>query len=424
MSPFALAAIWLATGLAAAVVLPPLRRRRLGWIAPAAAGVCGLGAASTGGWPGPAATTAFGASLNLGRPGLGLLVVGGIALGVAMLLAPRIDGGEVLSAGVIGAASVVLLSTAVPIVWSLAVAIAIGALVIRWIAASPGRTTIAAGRVAGMGAAALIGAAGFLPGAGFDTGVGLTPGTRATLSGGLLAAGLVALLGLVPAGGWAAAATSAVRGVDLAPWALLLAPALLLSAAALLPALPAKAQTPLAHTLLVLGLASAVFGGAQALRSSPSSRYGRVLLGDVALVAAGLGSGHPTATLGLYVLVVTHLCAGPLLIHAERAVFDRPRRLAWLALTGLPPSPAFWGRFLVFEALAATSGLALILGLLAGAALLSAVVHAVVRPGDADPDSASGSAMVRVVAWLVAIAAVAVGFAPGAIAGHIFGVDA
>jgi hypothetical protein len=416
------AAVWLLLGLATALVLPVLRRRRLGWLAPAGAGLAGLAATSTGGWPGPAATTAFGASLNLSRPGLGLLVVGGVALGVSMMLAPRIQGGEVLSIGVIGAASVVALSSAVPMIWSLAVAVAVGSLVVRWIAASPGRATLAAGRIAGLGSATLVAAAGFLPGAGFDTGVGLTPGTRATLSGALLAAGIVAVLGMVPAGGWAAAATSAVRGIDLAPWAILLAPAVLFSAGALLLGLPANARTPLANTLLVLGLISAVFGGVQSLRSLPQSRYGRLLLADLALVAAGLGSGQSPAVLGMYVVVLTHLCAAPLLIHAERAGVERPRRLAWLALTGLPPSPAFWGRFLVLEALAATSGLALIVGLVATAAMLAAAVHALVQPGEPDPDTAMPSIGARVIAWLVAIAVMALGFAPGTIAGHVFGV--
>src|SRR5437899_11439067 len=168
----------------------------------------------------------------------------------------------------------------VAVVWGLAMAVAVGAVTVRWISAAPGRTTLAAGRVAGLGAAALLGGATFLPVA------GAAVDARRALTGALLAGGVAAIVALVPVGGWAAAAFGNVRGPDLAAWALLVAPALLLSVGVLLPGLPAPARDPLANVLLVLGLMSAIFGGVQALTGPAGSRYGRVLVADLALAAA------------------------------------------------------------------------------------------------------------------------------------------
>lgn len=415
MNPLLLAGIWIAVGVAAMVLLPPLRRRRLAWVAPAAAGLAGLATASVGAWPGPAGSSGFGATAALGRPGLGLLVAGGIALAGTMALAPRLDGGEVLPACIAAAAVTVAMAATVAVVWSLGVAVAVGAVTVRWIAAAPGRTTLAAGRVAGLGGAALLGGATFLPVA------GAAVDARTALTGALLAGGVAAIVGLVPLGGWAAAAVGNVRGPDLAPWALLVAPSLLLSVGVLLPGLPTPARDPFANVLLVLGLASALFGGAQALTGPAMTRYGRVLVADLALAAAALGTGYAPGHLGGWVLILTHLCAAPLLLHPPRDGTGRPRRLTWLALSGLPPSPAFWGRFLVLEALAATGGPALIAGLVAGAGLLAASVRALVEPAPADAGVPAAPVPLRALAWAAALAVTAVGFAPAAIAGQVFG---
>src|SRR5207302_1120994 len=119
MNPAVLAGVWAGCGVAAAVLLPPLRRRRLGWVAPLAAGLAGLAAASRLPWPGPAASPSYGAGLVLGRPALGLLLLAGPALAVGIALAPTLDGGEVLTACLVGAACAVVLSATVPVVWSL-----------------------------------------------------------------------------------------------------------------------------------------------------------------------------------------------------------------------------------------------------------------------------------------------------------------
>jgi hypothetical protein len=414
VTPLLLAGVWVVGGLAAALLGPLRRRRRLAWTVPAIAGLCALAVSTTAPWPGPAASARYGASFALGRPGAGLLVAAGIALALTLALAPRLDGGEVLTACAAGAACAVALAATVAIVWSVAIAIAVATISVRWITTAPHRATLAAGRIAGLGAAALIAAAAFLPGA------GPTLDARTALAGGCLAAGVSALLALIPLGGWAAASTGLVRGADVAPWALLVAPTVLLGSLALMPGLPPGARNPFANVLLVMGLVSALWGGLMALRSTEPARYGRVLIADLALAAAGLGSTHASGRLGCFVLVLTHLGAAPLLLHTARSALDRQRRLAWLSLSGLPPTPAFWGRYLVLLSLAAASGTALLAGLAASAALMGTAARALAggwRPGDALP----APRVTRVLAWSVALGLLGLGFAPAWLTTGVFG---
>jgi len=420
VSALALALVWIGAGVLAAALLPRLRLRRAAGLAPLAAGLSALAATRSEAWPGPLASVGYGGHLELGRIGLGLIVAGGVALSVSLSLAPYLDGGEVLPACLVGAAVVVALSATVPLIWGLAFAVAVGALAVRWIGAAPGRGSLAAGRVAGLGAAALIGAATFLPSAG--------PGvaTRTALAGGLLAGGISTLLGLLPVGGWAAGAVASIRGGDLAAWGLLLAPAVLLSAGTAIPDLPAGAHTPTANVLLCLGLASALFGSAMAAVAPPQERYGRVLLADLALAAAGLGSTHSAGRLGGLLIVLTHLAAAPLLLHPPRPGLARPRQLSWLALTGVPPTPSFWGRLLILEALAATSGSALAAGICAAGGLLAGALAGLTSAASAASavdDAGQPAVATRLLAWLVPLCALGIGLAPAGIAGRIFGVD-
>jgi hypothetical protein len=157
-----------------------------------------------------------------------------------------------------------------------------------------------------------------------------------------------------------------------------------------------------------------------ALRSTEPARYGRVLIADLALAAAGLGSTHASGRLGCFVLVLTHLGAAPLLLHTARSALDRQRRLAWLSLSGLPPTPAFWGRYLVLLSLAAASGTALLAGLAASAALMGTAARALAggwRPGDALP----APRVTRVLAWSVALGLLGLGFAPAWLTTGVFG---
>lgn len=415
MTPIAYAGVWGGCGLLASILLPLLRRRRLAWLAPLVAGLLALVVAVADHWPGPAATGGYGASMVIGHPGIGLLAGAGVALAATFLLAPRLDGGEVLAAGFVGAATVVILSARVPIIWSVAVAAAVAALGARWIAAAPGRAALSTGRVAGLGAAALLAAAAFLPGA------GPAIDTRTALAGGLLAGGICAELALVPLGGWGAAAIGAVRAADLAPWLLLLAPAVLFTTGVLLPILPLGARTPLQNVLLGLGLVTAVYSGLQALRERTTA-YGRVVIADFALAAAALGTQHSPARLGGYLLVLTHLCAAPLLLHAPRPGLERQRRLAWLGLVSLPPLPGFWGRFLVLQAFFAAGNRVSVPAYVAVGLLTAVAVRALVgRERPLAPDATAAGRVGEAVAWLSVAALLGVGLAPEPIAHAIFG---
>jgi hypothetical protein len=317
---------------------------------------------------------------------------------------------------VVGAATVVMLAATVPIIWSVAVSAAVCALAARWIAVSPGRPALAAGRVAGLGAAALLAAAAFLPGA------GPAIDTRTALAGGLLAGGVCAELAMVPLGGWGAAAVSAVRAADLAPWLLLLAPATLFSTGILLPTLPLGARTPLANALLATGLLTALYSAAQALRDRASS-YGRVAIADLGLAAAALGTQHSPARLGGYLLVLAHLCAAPLLLHQPRPGLHRQRRLAWLALTTLPPLPGFWGRFLVLQAFFAAGNRVSTPAYVAVALLTAVAVRSLAGRGQApDAESPPAGGAGEAVAWLAVAALIGLGLAPEPIARMVFGI--
>lgn len=415
MTPVTYAAVWAGSGLLAAALLSMLRHRRLAWIAPAVAGLLALAVRVSDHWPGPTATGGFGASLTLGHAGIGLLAGAGVALAATMLLAPRLDGGEVVAAGFVGAAATVVLAATVPVIWSVAVAAGVAALAVRWIAAAPGRPALAAGRVAGLGAAALLAAAAFLPGA------GPAIDTRTALAGGLLAGGVAAELGLVPLGGWAASAVSAVRAADLAPWLLLLAPAVLFTTGILLPSLPSGSKTPLANVLLGLGLATALFSGAQALRDRQAA-YGRVVIADLALAAAALGTLHSPSRVGGYLIVLTHLCAAPLLLNPARGRLERQRRLAWLALTSLPPLPGFWGRFLVLQAFFLGGNRESVPAYLAVALLTGVAVRALAGRGlPPPPDTPPAGRTQQVVGWLVVAALFGLGLAPSPISRAVFG---
>jgi hypothetical protein len=416
MSPIVYAGVWGGSGILAALLLRMLRRRRLVWIAPAVAGLLGLAVRVADHWPGPTSTAGYGASLVLGHPAIGLLAGAGLALAATMLLAPRLDGGEVVAAGFVGAATVVILGATVPIIWSVAIAAAVAALGVRWIAAAPGRAALAAGRIPGLGAAALLAAAAFLPGA------GPAVDTRSALAGGLLAGGVCAQLALVPLGGWAAAAVTAVRAADLAPWLLLLAPAVLFTTGILLPQLPPGSRTPLANTLLGLGLVTALFSGIQGLRDRAGA-YGRVAIADLALAAAALGTLHTPARLGGYLIVLTHLCAAPLLLNPSRIGLERQRRLAWLALTSLPPLPAFWGRFLVLQAFFLGGNRESVPAYIAVGLLTAVAIRALAGRGlPPPPDTPPSGRTQQMVAWLVVACLFGLGLAPEPIARSVFGV--
>ncbi|HYA00795.1 MAG TPA: hypothetical protein VEK76_10650 [Candidatus Binatia bacterium] len=338
-----------------------------------------------------------GAAPVLSREAAGLMVAAAVALWLCLLLSDPGERPELPGIGVVGGAAVLLLGAGSPLLFAVAVLLAVGGLSLRWIAVAPGRATLAAGRVAGTGAAALLAAAIFLP---------VTPQEGANTPaagfvGALLVTGLIAITALVPLGGWAAGAMSRLEPVEAATWLLLLAPALLVAFVAVPQGLPAIGRQAFQHTLLACGLLSVLWAGAQALRSGGSRppgpetgpgsgspgwelpgvrRYRRLAIGDLALVAVGVGTVQPVAVAGGLVLILAHLVAAPVLLQEPRSELAMPRRLLWLALSGIPPAPSFWGRLLVLEGCARFSGPAMVVCLVAEGLMVLAGIRALARP--------------------------------------------
>lgn len=412
MTALVLALAWLAA-VPLALALRRGRRRRLAALLPAVLGPISLVVAAAR-WPG--ALAGGGTDLALGRPGAGLLALAGPATAVAVLLAPGAGGTEVAIACAVAAAAVLLLSATAPLVWATAAAAAMAIVAVRWITRAPGRPTLAAGRIAGLGAAALLVSASLLPPA-------LVEGdARSRVAGLLLAAGLAACLAVLPLGGWAAGAVSTIRGIDVGLWSLLAAPALLVSAGRVVPELVTATRDTATTALLVAALAGSLWAGLQAFRADAATRYARLWLADLALAVAGLASLHDAGRLGGWLLVVSHVVVGPLLLQRPRPGTQRPHRVAWLALTGVPPAPAAWGRLLVLEGLAATGRLPLVLGVIAAAITTGVAVRSLVANAD-EPAGAPAARPVRVLAWTTVVAALAVGLAPDALAGRLLGVS-
>ncbi len=418
MTPLAVAAVWAGAGLTGAAVLPAARLRRLGVLVPFAgltallfAVVVPHLAVPTGGAPG---------ALQLDRTAQGLLMAAAISVALMLVMAPTIEGPELITLGLVGASAVIALTATSPVVWALALLGGVATIALRWIAVAPGRVTLAAGRVAIGGGAVLLAAAPFLPVA------GVAAGARPVLVAALLACGAAALLGLLPLGGWALGGVATLRPVEASAWPLLLAPAVLLSAERMPAALPVLGAATLGSLLLGMGVATSLWHGFFALRVPEERRYARVFVADLGLAAAAIGSGHPglAQTGGLF-LVLTHLLVGPLLLQPPERWRSRPRRLAWLLLSGVPPTPAFWGRFLLLEGLGQVSVATLILVALAmGLAFLAAVLGA---RGSGESPSGRGIAagphgMAALAAgWLVVVAGAALGLLSQAGATAIFG---
>lgn len=417
MSPLAVAAVWAGAGVAGAALLPRLRLRRLAVLIPLA----GLGVVLTvsiatasvpiAGPPG---------SLALDRVAQGLIAAAAGSLGATLLLAPVVDAAQMRTMGLAGAGAVVALASSSPIVWGTALVGCLCVLCLRWISIAPGRATFAAGRVAVPGAAALVGAAAFLPIA------GVLAGPRPVLVSALLACGIAAVAGLLPLGGWSIGVLSSVPAADSAVWAFLVAPTVLLGALRLEPQFPPLALVYFLGILTVLGLASAVWQALMALRSEGRARYARILLSDIALAAAAIGTGHAAQALpALLLLTLTHLTTGPLLLQ-DGDDHPRPRRLLWLLLCGLPPAPSFWGRLAVIEALSVSSVWGTVAALVVVGMLFVGVVLTILRPG---PHRASGEAaptgrgaLTEATAWCLVAGGIVAGLAPGGALTVVFGV--
>jgi hypothetical protein len=413
MSPLVIAAVWLGLGLLASAFL---RRRtaRLVALVPL------VGAALT-----LFVTRSATDSVPLGgligingldRAGEGLLVLAGISMALVLLLQPSIDLSAGRAIGVVGAAATIAMASSDPLITATALGAAVGTLVLRWIGLSPGKVTLAAGRVAGGGTAAFVAASPFLPL------TGVTTGALPVVVGVLLATGVAAVLAVYPLGGWAAGVIGSLKPAEVAPWLVILAPVVLIIAERI-PGGNLGDGTPVyEHVLLVIGLGSAVWGGLWAIRGRPAMRYGRVFMADIALCAAAVERAPVSPALtGALIILITHLTLAPILLRSDVDGLRWPRRVAWALLSGVPPSPTFWGRLLILEALAAGNIGSTIAAVIAMGAIFIAAVMAC-STGVRIPAAAGIRARIpELAAWLLVAVGVAVGLAPQSLAGFVFG---
>ena len=414
MTGATVAVTWLVAGALAALLLARFRRRRrLAALVPLAASIAALLSLQDGA---DLSVVAAQGGLFLGRPAGGLVLVSALAVTVCLVLAPPPDAGEIVVIAACGALATMALATGSPLTWGLCFVAAMALFGVRWVAAAPARATLSAARVGTLGAALLLAASPFLP-------VDLTSVLpRAHLAGGLLAGGVAAMFALVPLGGWVTGGNRLVRGAALAPWALLLVPAILATAQTFQAVLPSDARSTVGFVLLPAGAISAGWAALRGLTGGDANPYPRVLLADLGLVAMGLATPEPGARVGSLLILLTHLCAGPLLLQDPLRALARPRRFAWLAVSGVPPTPAFWGRFAIVSALTAGfGGSPLLLTLPVLGALLVVALRAAAGASGGGDDSAVGPAA-RLAAWIAPLAALTLGLLPDASLRALLGV--
>jgi len=413
VSPLVSAGGWLVLGILASAFLRPRTSRLLAVIPLAGAGLTLLVA------PSPTASVPLGGLVGivgLDRAGQGLLVYSALSMTLVLLLQPSLDVSAGRTIGVVGAAATIVMASNDPLVSALALTAAVGTLVLRWIGLLPGRATLAAGRVAGTGTAALVAASPFLPLTGFTT------GDRPVVVAALLATGVAALLAVYPLGGWAAGILGSLKPIDVAPWMLLLVPVVLIIAERIPGGVLGSGIPVFEHVLLVVGLGSAVWGGVWAVGGPRAMRYGRVFMADIGLcVAAVEGAPVSPAVSGALILLVTHLTVAPILLRSEDAGMLWPRRAAWALLSGVPPSPSFWGRLLLLEALAAGNVGSTIAAVVAMTAIFIAAVMACSTRKRFTLAPGWHGRLADLTAWVLVAIGIAIGLAPQSLSGFVFG---
>lgn len=404
MSATPLVIAWIAPGLLAAALATRTHRLRGAVLVPllaAAVAVASLGGGSD------LAPDLVPGGFALGQAAAGVALLGALAMTVAWLLAPPADAGEILAVTSGGALSVVALGTGSPLVYGVALFGATAIIGMARVAASPGRGTLAGLRVTALGAAAMVAAAPFVP---VDDSL---PAPRLHLAGGLLATGVAALLALVPFGGWLTGSGRSGRLATLLPYVVFVIPAVVLPAQTLQLALPSASRAILGFVMLPLGAVTAAWSSLTALLAPDRDRYPRVLVADLGLIALGLAAQEDAARLGSLLLLLSHLMVAPLLLAEPAVELSRPRRLAWLALSGVPPSPAAWGRLALIAALTAAYGGAPLVVTLPVVGLVLAVCLRAIGAARAAPAAATTvSRTTRLAAWLVPAGALAFGLAP------------
>ena len=413
MSPLVAAAVWVVLGLGAATFLHRRSARLIAIVPLAGAVMTPLIARSSA----PAIPLGgLAAITGLDRTGAGVLVAAALSMCLVILMQPTVDVAVGRTIGIAGAAATIAMASSDPLVTGLALTVAVATVTLRWIGLSPGRATLAAGRVAGSGTAALVAASPFLPLTGFTT------GARPVVVGGLLAAGVAALLAIYPVGGWAAGVIGSLKPLEVAPWMILVVPVVLVLAERIPGGVLGDGVPIFEHVLLVVGLGSALWGGVWAIGGPARMRYGRVFMADIALcVAAVEGARVSPAVTGALIIVLIHLTVAPILLIPEQASLVWPRRVAWALISGVPPSPAFWGRFLLLDALAAGNIGSTIAAVIAMTAIFVAAVMACSIKASANVASGCTARLPDGAAWLLVAGGIALGLAPQSLSVFVFG---
>jgi len=281
---------------------------------------------------------------GIGQMGLGRLAVG-LLLGALAALALElvVAGKESLEAGAtgllvaLGAPAAVVLTSDSLLVVAFATAVLMGSVWLRWQQiAGPQLSVRSLGRQAVIVFAALVAAAAILP----SVRLGAAP---SLLEAVLLAAASAGVMGVLPFSGWAGAVLT-LGPRENAFWRLWMVPVGLLLEARLIAASSTAVATSLRELLIGLGLATALFWGARGLLGPESGRYSRILACDVGLMCTAVAFATVQGLAAALILVLAHWLAGGL-FTAESGV--RPRLLALIGISGIPPFGGFTGRILL-----------------------------------------------------------------------------
>ena len=408
MNPAVLALIWLAGGAVALLLPRRLHLRRSAFAVPVIISIVTM---TQGSNAHNAGILSGNAGLILTRGDAGVITLSSFAVALLIVIAPQSTTWDVAFICTTAAAAVFMLSAQSPLIFGAAALAAIFLLSVRWLSIAPGRATLAAGRVPAMGAALVLAAAVFMP---------VSPylnGARAEFLAAVMILAAVAMSGSIF--GWLHSSLSTLPAASAAPWPFFMLPAVLLSLTRIGDSFPSDARVLLLHWLMIAGLVSAIWNAINSITAAPEQRYARVLLADVSLFLAAIGTHTTEAESGAVLILICHLITAPLLLQRPEAMLRRQRILGWIAMSGLPLLPSFWGRFLVLQGTAAVSGYAAFGCALTLGLLFIAGIRVITGRHNSEPMPRLNAR--PLLAWFPVVGAAAFGVAPALIAGVILG---
>lgn len=409
MNPAVIALLWLAGGVLSVFLPRSFRLRRLAFVIPALLGIVTVTQA-TG--THNAGIFSGNGDLVLTRGDGGMIALAGVAAAVLILIAPQSTVWDVLFMCVAGAAATLMLSAQSPLLFGAVTLAVIFVISVHWVSIQPERATLAAGRVPAAGAALILAAAAFMPVSPYVN------SPRAEFLAAVVILGAITMTGCVF--GWLHASLSTLPAATSGPWPFFVLPAILLNLMRMPPSFPSDAFILLLHWLLIAGLASAVWNAINSITAAPEQRYSRVLLADISLFVAAIGTNVPAAQSGALLILICHLMTAPLLLQRPEGPLRRQRIFGWIVMSGLPLLPSFWGRFLVLQGAASVSNFAALACAVAIGFLFIAAIR--VFTARRKQDSAVTRENLRpMLAWFPVIASAAFGVAPALIAGLILG---